>query len=239
MVFVREIAYHHYDQFWPGDSPMGYFKDLREHIAALDQAGLLVKIDEQINKDTELMPLVRWQFRGLPEEERRAFMFTNVVDAKGRKYDIPVVVGTLAASRQIYGFGLQCKPEEIVDRWNKAQSNPIVPRIVENAPVHEVVYTGASLVEKGGLGEFPVPISTPGYDCVSLVHKRSGDRHHQHRQLSWPCQKPDSNRCVFELEQSRRLSLAQMSGARRPAESRAGHRRAALRRLHRAVAHSI
>src|SRR4029453_7957172 len=52
---------------------MGYFKDLREHIAALDQAGLLVRIDEQINKDTELMPLVRWQFRGLSEEERRAF----------------------------------------------------------------------------------------------------------------------------------------------------------------------
>ena len=123
---------------------MGYFKDLREHIAALDQAGLLVKIDEQISKDTELMPLVRWQFRGLSEEERRAFMFTNVVDAKGRKYDIPVVVGTLAASRQIYGFGLQCKPEEIVDRWNTAQSHPIAPKIVENAPVHEVVYTGSS-----------------------------------------------------------------------------------------------
>ena len=123
---------------------MGYFKDLREHIAALDQAGLLVKIDEQINKDTELMPLVRWQFRGLSEEERRAFMFTNVIDAKGRKYDIPVVVGTLAASRQIYGFGLQCKPEEIVDRWNKAQSNPIPPKIVDHAPVHEVVYMGSS-----------------------------------------------------------------------------------------------
>ena len=55
---------------------MGYFKRyLREHIAALDEAGFLVKIDEQINKDTELMPLVRWQFRGLSEEERRAFMF--------------------------------------------------------------------------------------------------------------------------------------------------------------------
>ena len=144
---------------------MGYFKDLREHIAALDKAGLLIKIDEQINKDTELMPLVRWQFRGLSEEQRRAFMFTNVVDAKGRKYDIPVVVGTLAASRRIYGFGLQCQPEEIVERWNKAQSQPIPPKIVENAPVHEVVYTGASLLEKGGLGEFPVPISTPGYDC--------------------------------------------------------------------------
>src|SRR5438105_13444967 len=102
---------------------MGYFKDLREHIAALDQAGLLVKIDEQINTDTKLMPLVRWQFRGLSEEERRAFMFHNVIDAKARKYDIPVVVVSLAASRQIYGFGLQCKLEEIVDRWSKAQAN--------------------------------------------------------------------------------------------------------------------
>ena len=37
---------------------MGYFKDLREHLAALEEAGLLVKIDELINKDTELMPLV-------------------------------------------------------------------------------------------------------------------------------------------------------------------------------------
>ena len=148
---------------------MGYFKDLREHIAALDEAGLLVKIDEQINKDTELMPLVRWQFRGLSEEERRAFMFTNVTDVKGRKYDIPVVVGTLAASRQIYGFGLQCKPEEIVDRWNKAQSNPIPPKIVEKAVVHEEVHRGSSLMDKGGLGEFPIPISTPGYDCAPFT----------------------------------------------------------------------
>jgi 4-hydroxy-3-polyprenylbenzoate decarboxylase len=131
---------------------MGYFRDLREHIAALDEAGLLVKIDEQINKDTELMPLVRWQFRGLSEDERRAFMFTNVTDVKGKKYDIPVVVGTLAASRQIYGFGLQCKPEEIVDRWNKAQSHPIPPEIVQKAPVHEEVHQGSSLMEKGGLG---------------------------------------------------------------------------------------
>ena len=49
------------------------------------------------------MPLVRWPFRGLSEDEPRAFMFTNVIDVKGRKYDIPMVVGTLAASRKIYG----------------------------------------------------------------------------------------------------------------------------------------
>jgi UbiD family decarboxylase len=165
----RKITYHDEQEFTQGDSVMGYFKDLREHIAALDKAGLLVKIDEQINKDTELMPLVRWQFRGLAEEERRAFMFTNVIDAKGRKYDIPVVVGTLAATRQIYGFGLQCAPEEIVDRWNHAQTNPIAPKIVDKAPVHEEVHTGDSILEHGALGEFPIPISTPGYDCAPFT----------------------------------------------------------------------
>ena len=69
---------------------MAYYRDLREQLEALDRAGLLVRIDELINKDTELMPLVRWQFRGLPEEERRAFLFTNVTDVKGRKYDIQI-----------------------------------------------------------------------------------------------------------------------------------------------------
>src|SRR5436190_20808182 len=119
---------------------MGYFKDVREHLAALEKAELLVKIDEAINKDTELMPLVRWQFRGLSEEERRAFLFTHVTDVKGRKYDIPVLVGALAASRQIYGFGLQCKPEEIVERWTKAEASPIPPNITDNAPVHEGIH---------------------------------------------------------------------------------------------------
>ena len=137
---------------------------------------MLVKIDEQINKDTELMPLVRWQFRGLSEEERRAFMFTNVIDAKGRKYDIPVVVGTLAASRQIYGFGLQCEPEEIVDRWNKAQSNPIPPKIVDKAPVHEEVLHGRFAAGKWRLGRISDSDLHAGlrlravYHGVALVH---------------------------------------------------------------------
>jgi 4-hydroxy-3-polyprenylbenzoate decarboxylase len=43
--------------------------------------------------------LVRWQFRGgIPEPERKAFLFTNVTDRRGRKYDIPVLVGGLAAN---------------------------------------------------------------------------------------------------------------------------------------------
>src|SRR3989337_1603731 len=140
---------------------MGYFKDLREHLDALDKAGLLVKINEAVNKDTELMPLVRWQFRGLAEEERRAFLFTNVTDVKGRKYDIPVAVGCLAASRQIYAFGLRCKPEEIVDRWTKAEATPIPPTVVKSGPAQEEVHFGSSLLEKGGLSEVTIPMLSP------------------------------------------------------------------------------
>ena len=48
------------------------------------RAACLLRIERAINKDTELHPLVRWQFQGgLREEKRRAFLFTNVVDARG------------------------------------------------------------------------------------------------------------------------------------------------------------
>ena len=48
-----------------------YYKDFREHLSALEERGKLVRISRDINKDTELMPLVRWQFRGLDERERK------------------------------------------------------------------------------------------------------------------------------------------------------------------------
>src|SRR3972149_313863 len=89
-----------------------YYKDLREHIDALETKGKLVRVKKQISKDTELMPLVRWQFRGLPEEERKAFLFENVVDVKGKKYTIPVLVARHDAPRDIYALGMKCKPEE-------------------------------------------------------------------------------------------------------------------------------
>ena len=72
--------------------------DFQQHLAALEAAGLVTRIDRPIDKDTELHPLVRWQFvGGLPEDKRRAFLFTNVVDGSGKHYDMPVVVGALSA----------------------------------------------------------------------------------------------------------------------------------------------
>ncbi len=145
--------------------------DFQEHLKRLDAAGLLVRVDRPVNKDTELHPLVRWQFiGGIPEAERRAFLFTNVVDSKGKTYDIPVALGALSASPQIYAAGLARPVEEIGDAWNEAIANPLPPVMVENAMCQEVVETGDDLKKPGhGLARLPVPISTPGFDAAPYL----------------------------------------------------------------------
>ena len=143
--------------------------DLQEHDQRLDERGLLVRVERPINKDTELHPLVRWQFVGnFPEEARRAFLFTNVVGSRGERYDIPVVVGALAASNEIYALGMGVPVEELGNIWMKAIEKPIPPEFVEDAPCHEVVMTGDELTRPGGgLATLPVPISTPGFDAAA------------------------------------------------------------------------
>ncbi len=141
-----------------------YYKDVREHLKALEERDKLFRIQKQINKDTQLMPLVRWQFRGLEEKERKAFLFDNVIDVKGKRYGIPVTVGTLAASTEIYSLGLQCEPEQIHERWTNAQMHPIAPVKVNAGPAQELAWQGEDLLNGHGLDMLPVPISTPGFD---------------------------------------------------------------------------
>ena len=113
--------------------------DFQEHLARLEAAGLLTRVDRPINKETELHPLVRWQFQGgLAEDERRAFLFTNVVDSEGRRYDTPVAIGALAASARIYAVGMGRPVEEIGDAWMAAIANPIAPVEVQSATCQEV-----------------------------------------------------------------------------------------------------
>jgi 4-hydroxy-3-polyprenylbenzoate decarboxylase len=145
--------------------------DFQTHLAALEAAGLLVRVDRPINKDTELHPLVRWQFQGgIPEDKRRAFLFTHVVDSKGKRYDMPVAVGALAASPRIYAAGMGRDVEAIGAAWNHAVAHPIAPVTVDTAPCQEIVVTGEALQRPGGgLAALPVPISTPGFDAAPYL----------------------------------------------------------------------
>jgi len=147
------------------------YPDLHDHLDELKRRGLLQVIDRPIDKDSELHPLVRWQFvGGMDEAERKAFIFTNIVNAQGRKYDIPVVVGALAANREIYSVGMGSSVEQIQARWDHAINHPVKPRMVENAPCHDVVHEGADLQGEGkGLDMLPIPISTPGFDSAPTL----------------------------------------------------------------------
>ena len=146
------------------------YPDLRAFIQRLEDEGLLLRVQRRINKDTELHPLVRWQYRGLKEAARKAFLFENVSDSNGREYPGQrVLVSGLSGSKAIYCLGLQCDPDEVPDRWSYAMDHLVEPVLVPSGPVQEEVHQGADLLAHDGFHEFPVPISTPGFDNGAYI----------------------------------------------------------------------
>ena len=145
------------------------FKNLRDYLAHLKAENLLHVIEDRISKDTELVPLVRLQFRGLAEEERKAFWFKNVTDARGRDFDASVVLGSLGCSRQVYAAALGVAPDEIGAKWASTHGKPVNPVEVApgDAPVKEFAYAGETLGE--GVDRFPHLISTPGFDPAPFL----------------------------------------------------------------------
>lgn len=145
------------------------YRDLQEHLAELERAGLLCRVERLINKDTEMHPLVRWQFcGGIRQEDRKGFLFSNITDGKNRKYSgFQVAVGALSSNPAIYSIGMNCPESEIGQRWLKAIANPIPSRTVAKAVCQEVIRTGDEIRGAGkGLEALPIPISTPGFDTA-------------------------------------------------------------------------
>src|SRR6201997_552333 len=122
------------------------YHDLHEHVLALHRAGLLLVVDEPINKDTEMHPLVRWQYRGgIAEAERRAVLFTQATDSKGARYSIAVLVAGLAANPEVYRIGFGRPLDEIGAAWVQALTAPIAPRLITEAPCQEICVRGDAL----------------------------------------------------------------------------------------------
>src|SRR5262249_47971797 len=98
------------------------------------------------------------------------FLCTNVTDSSGRRYDIPVAVGALAASPRIYAVGMGRAVAEIEAAWVRAIAHPIAPLLVPSPPCQAVVIKGEELRGAGkGLARLPVPISTPGFDAAPYL----------------------------------------------------------------------
>ena len=143
------------------------YPDLHEHVLALAREGLLVIVDEPINKDTEMHPLVRWQYRGgiAGAASARRSCSRSRPTPRAAATIFPSWSPGLAANRDVYRVGFGKPLENIGAAWVNAIANPIAPRIVdERAVPGSRVDRQRSRRGRPALDGLPVPISTPGWD---------------------------------------------------------------------------
>ncbi len=143
-----------------------YYRDLQDYLKTLDDHGKLFTIDSPVKKETDITTLARLQYRGLPENQRRGFLFTNVHDAKSRKFNIDVATGIYASSTELYALGLQCDPtrQAIAKKWENAQLHPVETEEVNSGAVQQIVVTGGDLLKDGnGIESLPIPVELPGF----------------------------------------------------------------------------
>ncbi len=131
------------------------YTDMREYIGALEREGLLRRVTVEVDKDWEIAAVTKRVFQRLPEERRPGVLFERV---KG--FSIPVVVGILGSSPEVYAMALECTPHEFHIKWRNAFSNPMPPRAVTTGPCKEHVLQG----ENADLRSFPIPYWTVGQD---------------------------------------------------------------------------
>jgi UbiD family decarboxylase len=137
--------------------------DLRTHLKALEDHGLLRRVRREVDKDWELSAIMRWVYMGNEEAKRYAVLFDRV---KG--YEIPVVVGAIGASYKTYAVSLGIHPEkpraevmgEIRRRFIQALKHPLPPVRVGSGPCKEKTDRGSAV----NIHKFPIPVWTPEKD---------------------------------------------------------------------------
>jgi len=131
------------------------YRDLRQYLDVLENRGLLCHVSSEVDKEWEIAAVCRRVFQKIPERNRPALMFDRI---KG--HDIPLVIGVLGGSRQIYATALETEVDKVLEKWESGAKNPIKPRLVESAPCQEVVHMG----EEANFEILPAPIWTVGED---------------------------------------------------------------------------
>ena len=147
--------------------------DLQEHLATLEAKGLLVRIDRPINKDTELHPLVRWQFhgrhsgrraQGLPVHQRRRSARPPLRHAGGGRR-------ARASPRDLCARHGARRSTRSAPPGCDAIAHPIAPVLVDDAALpgsrdHAATICASPAADSAAL---PVPISTPGFDAAPYL----------------------------------------------------------------------
>src|SRR4030095_7998326 len=81
---------------------------LREVLFDLERRGNLIRIAKRVDVGWEVACLVKWMFQAVDVPKRRGLWFENIAG-----HNIPVVIGTLGVSAEVYAHILGVVPEEI------------------------------------------------------------------------------------------------------------------------------
>ena len=145
--------------------PRSYYGDFRDYLDELKTRGKLYRWRRPVNKDTELMPLMRLQYRGIDDNKRQVFLFDNVRDGTGKQFDLRVATGMYGSSRDVTALGLGCEDaRDIYENWRHALAHMYEPKLINRAPVQEEVYSGSRLKEFP-VTRLPSPVEEPGFSC--------------------------------------------------------------------------
>ncbi len=136
------------------------YADLHAFLSKLESAGKLHRISKPVDKDWEIAAVCKVAFETIPESARPALLFERVSG-----FDMPLVVGSLGASREIYCLALQCDVQEIHKKWADAELHPVSPVRVPAGPVQENILRN----EKVDLRRLPIPTWTVGEDPAPYI----------------------------------------------------------------------
>ncbi len=151
------------------------YADLREYLDTLERKGKLFRVQKEVDNEWEIAAVTRRVFQRVPEPDRPGLLFEKV---KG--FDMPVTVGILGASREVYATALQCQVEDVPDVWAEAQQNPLPPEEVATGPVKENRLMG----DDADILKLPASVWTVGQDagrfltapCVISDDPETGER---------------------------------------------------------------
>ena len=139
----------------PKDVPL--YRDIREYLTELDRRKLLIHVTRIMNKDTEVTPLVRWQFRGLEQSQRKGWLFENLTDCAGARSMDRLPSGLRAPRRW-------CMPRQW--DWTRLTGSFRNGRTLKHTPSNRwkspgrrrplkiVVIVGSDIVASGGIDKF-------------------------------------------------------------------------------------
>jgi UbiD family decarboxylase len=135
-------------------------ENLRDALVDLEQRRNIIRVSKIVDVSWEVACLVKWMFQAFEERNRYGLWFENVAG-----YDIPVVVGALGPSVDIYAHILGIRPDEINSTWERALIHPIAPVTVTSGACQETV-----LLQDGKmLDRLPIPTWTPGKDVGPYI----------------------------------------------------------------------